>query len=210
MKKYNSYNSQIFKITFTGIMLSFALLFSVLQKFFPFGAFLKFDFSLIFVTAALFVVGWRYTFALIVARFFTAPLFNESGYSYLGLLGQLAVFLVAICYITTLYVSFRFLPIKNNYLRLTFSLILATIITIIIINIVNLFLINSLYFTLFNNGKFVSIFDIQKNWEGYKALFFFLPNYYVASIALYTAFNSILLSITSIISFITYRVVHKL
>ncbi|UVD81844.1 hypothetical protein NV226_00860 [Mycoplasma iguanae] len=199
-----------FQITFAGIMLGLVLLFTFLNRFLAFYGFLKFDFSIIFITITYIVAGWKPTLLILLLRFFIAPSYNE-GYTSLGFLGQGVLLIVSLLYIGSLWISHYLFNFKNKHLTKIVQFTFASLVTIIIINILNIFLINPLFFSIFEN-RFVNFYMIIDNWETYKTLFFLLPNYFLGSLALYSSFNVILLVITSLTCYAVtegYEKIHK-
>ncbi|MGY6171967.1 MPN527 family putative ECF transporter permease subunit [Candidatus Mycoplasma pogonae] len=209
--KNHRYHSVTFSIIFAAIMLAHALLFSFLQRFFFFGAFLKFDFSIIFIVANFLVLRWKYTIVILLARFFIAPSFSTIGYSAEGFLGQFVTFLVALIFIASIWFFVKVFKkvFQNQNVAMIATLIITILLTTFIINLVNLFLVNSLYFFLYEK-RFISFWEIQEKWDNYKSFFLFMPNYYLGSFALYTGFNLILLLVSAIVIFPIWKVALKI
>ncbi|QGZ97694.1 hypothetical protein GE118_02650 [Mycoplasma sp. NEAQ87857] len=207
---FKNRTSEVFKISFSAILLALILLSSFISRFLTIFGFLNIEISLVFILLSLYLVGFKYSIILTVARFAIAPLMHP-GWLVINYLGGFILFLVQLFFIF-IFILIHYLLNKatNKYNGIMFviSLILTMLATTILISTLNTFYFNTLYYGALGAIQNLSLSETIKAYNAFP-LFFGIKNYYLGSYVFYISFNLINLTINlvliSIIIFLDYK-----
>ncbi|VEU75289.1 Uncharacterised protein [Mycoplasmopsis maculosa] len=204
------YNKRIsVKIVYSGFLLSLAIILNLFsQRFltFPLVSFLKFDLTIIIFMIAFIKLNLKWTTLLIFLLAIIAPSYSNQGYEIISLFGQFIQSITHFIFVLffALYINiFNKKCFKLAYLILIkFLTIFSTTFSLIILN---MFIFTPIYLTLFkiNGNEFVYInyLNNYENWNKIKGLFLGINNYFLAVFVIYLLFNTINLTINSLLVF---------
>lgn len=203
--------STIFKISFTGIMLSLVILFQFLEQFMPFGefGFVKFNFSIIFIFATAFIAGMPWAYFLLILRFAIGPALGQGGYNEFAIIGHIilmvsGVLLLSLFWITTKITKFNKLW---KYIVVSISI---TLIVSLIMSLLNALVFTRWYFAAFSGSWTILPFnEAYEQYDNVKFAYFFIPNYWWGNIAVYGVFNIINISACFIINYPLSKIVKR-
>ncbi|WP_029905860.1 MPN527 family putative ECF transporter permease subunit [Mycoplasmopsis opalescens] len=198
------------QITLTAFFLALMLIlgsFGSLLKFFP-GSFLSYDITIALVIFAFRIIGFRYTFLIILLGFLIGPFFSSNGYNALTIVGHFALSLSHMSMLLAYSLLFFVIRsnLKNTINKLKKEILLnaiilpiASLITTFIMIGANMISITPLYFYLFGLSKSIMISDAIDAYDKLKILFFNINNYYTGLFSLYGLFNVANLTINCIL-----------
>ncbi|MEE3928185.1 hypothetical protein V2E24_01155 [Mycoplasmopsis ciconiae] len=203
----------IHKIVLTSILLALTLLVSYGSSFlkFPFADFLSFDLSIVFVFVTWHYVGFVYVCLLQISRFLISPLFSHTSDIATSYLGVFILILTQMLFIGV-FLGIKHLffyrkekinstPYQTRFFRVVrMSVVVIFTITFaaLIMATLNTFIFNLIYFKLFRILNHVSLGELLEKYDStFKVFFFYIPDYYLGSYALYTSFNAMNLLINS-------------
>ncbi|MBU4690107.1 hypothetical protein KQ874_00085 [Mycoplasma sp. ES3157-GEN-MYC] len=195
------------KITLAGLMLALAIVCDLIGQFIPFNGFLKFNLSLIFTLASFRFIGIWWGILVLLIMLFIGPSYSAFGYDILGLLGHgmlivsqaifILFYLIFYNYLTKLLKNKK--PFKVELISNLASLSLANVCATIALVIINVFVVTPLYFYLFKVIKTPGFTEMVNSYDKVKGLFFYIPNYLLASTIVYGTFNLVNFAINSIL-----------
>ena len=151
--KRTSSKGIIFDIVFTGIMLSFVVIFQYLEHLMPWlGGALKINLSLIFIIMSWLISGYPWMFLLLLIRFVIGPAFSSLSYTNVGLYSSFILLFSESAFLLFFIISYYIIKlfIKNEVLFLCLVLIVSTIITSLFLTMMNGLWISPVFWHLFN------------------------------------------------------------
>ncbi|VEU60656.1 Protein of uncharacterised function (DUF3816) [Mycoplasmopsis bovigenitalium] len=197
------------KISLTGLLLALMIVFDVWSQLMPFNGFLKFNLSLIFTLTIFQFIGFKWGVFSLITLFLFSPAYSSLGYDIAGLFGTFMqvltqfVFVMSYLLLNKLFFRDKNQKIKSKNLADLFKIIFAILSTTLIMVAINIFFATPLFFKLFKLSKHYDFIHFSKEYGKFKALFFFIPNYYLGTFVTYFLFNIANLSINSIVIYIS-------
>ena len=170
------YNTHIFKITFTGIMLALVIIFQFLERYMVLVPFIfNINLSIIFILLTTFVAGFSYSLILQLLRWAIGPALS-TGYNTMNLYGMTISFLVIFIFTSLAFIAYKS-KILHSKQPIIISMGLITIFTSLLITVFNgLFILDGwakvLNISIHNNRDGISkIWGINSYWGAVFAVF---------------------------------------
>ncbi len=176
------------KIALSGIMLGLVLLAQFCERFMPIFAYMKINFSLVFILPVFYFAGWYFGLLLLVLRGILGTLIDS--FTLATLIGHAILLFVETLLVLLMYLySFVFRNVVNHNLKMLF-IILATLVSICFLaSYLNATLFLPIYLFYYGITSSPTLAAAISVFDQISPFYFGIPNYWAGTLVAYWVGN---------------------